>query len=84
MPASRSEQTPSAGLAVMPEKESDPPQFSPSTIFEAGSSTRCSAAARSMKRGDLAARGFDGGAGAAALLQGQAGQAAARGPSAPR
>ena len=29
--ASRSEQTPSAGFAVMPENESEPPQFSPST-----------------------------------------------------
>jgi len=31
----------------MPEKESDPPQFSPSTSFEAGVSVRLSAAARS-------------------------------------
>jgi hypothetical protein len=45
-----SEATPSAGFAVMPEKESEPPQFSPSTIFETGISTRLQAAAASMKR----------------------------------
>ena len=56
-PACR-EQTPSAGFAVMPENESDPPQFRPSTIFDAGMSTRCSAAACSIKLANLAARGF--------------------------
>ena len=50
MAASRSEQYPRAGLAVIPEKESEPPQFSPSTILDAGASVRFSAAACSMKR----------------------------------
>src|SRR5579885_1329804 len=48
--AIRSEQTPSAGLAVMPLKESDPPQFSPRTIFDAGVSTRFSFDARPIIR----------------------------------
>jgi len=38
------------GLAVMPEKESEPPQLRPRTIFDAEISVRRSAAACSMKR----------------------------------
>src|ERR1035441_6296518 len=34
----------------MPEKESEPPQFNPRTILEAGASVRRSSAARSIKR----------------------------------
>ena len=54
LPPAYREQTPSAGLAVMPENESEPPQFSPSTILDAGDSTRCSAAACSIKLANLA------------------------------
>jgi hypothetical protein len=50
MAASISEHTPSAGFAVMPENESEPPQFSPSTMREAGTSTRSSAAPCSIIR----------------------------------
>ncbi len=50
MRASRSEQTPRAGLAVMPLKESEPPQLRPSTSFEAGTGVRRMAASRSMWR----------------------------------
>jgi hypothetical protein len=43
-----SEHTPSAGFDVIPENESDPPQFSPSTIFDAGTSVRLCAATDSI------------------------------------
>ncbi len=55
----------------MPEKESDPPQFRPRTIFEAGVSLRWSAAARSMKRADLLPRCLHSGPGSAGFLQRQ-------------
>ena len=46
--ASMSEQYPRAGFAVMPENESDPPQFNPRISFEAGAAVRPSDAARSI------------------------------------
>ena len=42
---------------MIPENESEPPQFSPSTIFEAGVSTRFSADACSIKPEMALARG---------------------------
>ena len=74
--ASISDATPSAGLAVMPEKESDPPQFSPTTSFEAGTSVRFSLAHSSISARIWRLRGFDRTLSAAALLQSHADQSA--------
>jgi len=57
MAASMSEQMPSAGFAVIPENESDPPQFSPSMILDAGQLGPLLSRSLLHQLVDLAARG---------------------------
>ncbi len=63
----------------MPENESDPPQFKPKMILDAGIRHARFGSGLIEQLANLAARGFDGAAGAAAALHGHADQALGRG-----
>ena len=72
MPTSRSEAAPRAGLAVMPEKPSEPPHCSARRSSEAGTGSRVARFTSGKQRVDLVDDHRHGLGGAAGLLDGQA------------